>query len=240
MDPDTKKLLKELWKYNPIFPIPREDQKRYFDMAVEATERITPQIEDKTGVELGKVDVKRYSHYTKDKFNRAKESTKKLNLEKYEKIIFDSILALTVPLITLRDFLESNKYLAAYDNSNIYIPMNSATKYVLRMDVLENDLQGEMDQMITHELTHHLWEKTPGRIDQHKTPSIWLEGFAVYGEYSWFGEFNSGKEGNPSIERITKGYQRGLEIITNIVSEEGPEIALEIPRRWKEFERRGY
>jgi hypothetical protein len=133
---------------------------------------------------------------------------------------------------------EGSKCGAAYYRGAIYVSFGSNTPH-----------EDTIATTTVHELAHALWEKLEGipldlrwegrkprnaqEVDKYQ---LFVEGFATYAERIWFLDVYP-----VSLRRIVQSrqsrldsvYFRGCQRIEQLVQSHGPEILLEIPKRWR-------
>ncbi|MFB6246603.1 MAG: hypothetical protein ABEI74_03365 [Candidatus Pacearchaeota archaeon] len=100
------------------------------------------------------------------------------------------------------------------------------------------DLDENEDRTMMHELSHALWDSLKGESVREtiksKEGKEWSEGFAEYGAINHFYDFLlPGKY----INNHSKTIKNGVEKVRSTVEKHGQEAYLEIPNKWKEFEK---
>ena len=98
-----------------------------------------------------------------------------------------------------------------------------------------------------HELSHRLWETLDGKSleeswlasqSESEKFKLMVEGYATYADRVWFLELYpvSVKRAVPNVPWDKEGvYFRGMQRISQLVKQHGPQILLEIPKRWRSF-----
>jgi hypothetical protein len=95
----------------------------------------------------------------------------------------------------------------------------------------------KIDPIVIHELGHHLWENTPGRMGGGVgVGRFWSEGFAEFLRLNVFVDvaFES------NINLFSRGgvYLEGLERVAKLVlSHDNSRDFFDVPRKWPEFEK---
>lgn len=135
----------------------------------------------------------------------------------------------------------SRKYAACYFRRGIYVSFDSGVQH-----------DEEVAATVVHELSHALWETISAaslhahpfsnhRIRPNEQEKLKLlgEGFAVYCERVWFLDiypaYLRDSVQNRTLDPDTI-YARGLRQVNRLVEQHGPEILLEIPKRWRELD----
>ena len=131
---------------------------------------------------------------------------------------------------------EALKYPACYYRDVIYISFESGTAHEVAIATV-----------VVHELSHALWERIAGtclyeerqqlRDASAEKHRLFAEGFATYGELAWFLDFFPESMRCFARWRLdpTSVYGKGFCRVQQLVKEHGPNILLEIPKRWREL-----
>jgi hypothetical protein len=228
-------------KYNPFVPLSKRDKQGVLERYVEAKDRYLPLIEQRTGICLGDVQIISLREHVRKGVKKVLKKGLKETNKKFEKgvLLFSYIVAFPA-LELFRAYLDDLGGLASYNSStqSISVPFGFGTKIGLYHESASGIKSQRIDETVLHELTHHLWNRIPGRTEPRgETPQLWSEGFAVYGADTWFADFLPTGKNKRNIGSYPKPYQRGRKTIERLVQKHGEEILLEIPRRWREFEK---
>lgn len=182
-----------------------------------------PKIEEKTGVDLGDVKVKKYV----DKIDGIYYDRMQEEIEKHMKPNIDSPLGLNYlelllkktpndlwmidlsfriifPLVkSLLEFQNQMISGLTYENNSIYIPTGWSHRFVHYV------YKEKWDSVIVHELSHCLWDKISNSSSKDELVKMknkegkiftkWIEGFASYCEHDYF--FDLYKEKVKEIKR---------------------------------------
>ena len=133
---------------------------------------------------------------------------------------------------------KASKCSASYYRGVIYVSFGSNTPH-----------EDTIATTTVHELAHALWEKLEGipldlRWEGHKPRNaqevdkyqLFVEGFATYAERIWFLDVypvSTRRIVQSTQSRPDSVYFRGCQQIEQLVQNHGPEILLEIPKRWR-------
>ena len=179
-----------------------------------------PLIEERTGLDLGKIGVKESKRLLEDKL--------KYWLNDEEIHLWLRLMLLPFTMVLSNQKIKST-ILAIKFRNNIYIPEDNYS-----INILKDELSGkkqETDQIVVHELTHEVWFGLGGNKSDKE---MIQEGYALYGEMNWFEDFYpSGKhslQNLPPIEDLR--YKQEIE---QLVKLHGEQILFDIPRDWKEY-----
>jgi hypothetical protein len=216
-------------------PISWEKGQEILSDVERTVELYQPKIEERTGVSLGNIEVKDYGHVVTDHIKAARCKSKK-ELEDFP--ILNAIDGITSfgswPLLTLERLYKQNYVDMAYSDSKIYVNLGASRKWDLATRA-----NLHFDQQVVHELSHRLWECLGGTLDDlpicANQKTDFVEGFATYCDNIFFRDFYpSGFE----INTDKKGkYFRGYRKVLMLAEEHGEGILLQVPSRWKEFDR---
>jgi len=193
-------------------------------------------IEERTGIDLGEVPVISMREGIREsRRDLLEEFLREGKLDKGFGYHFFNVFSFS--LIELQRMWSEEFSFAAYDSGSkkFLTPFGLRTKSMLRKGSFYEEDQ-HTDEIILHELTHHLWNQIPNRREFGKTPEIWVEGFAAYGHLNWFSDFLPAGEHKYSGE-YAKIHKLGAKLIKGVVKIHGEEVLLEIPRRWPEFDK---
>ena len=224
------------------FPLTRKERERYLGLVRERVSYYSPLIEQKTGADLGDVEVKEYRYVIGDicRENKRKLLTelKELHngkLGKFDELSIEMMYLTIRPIgelfrMTAEEFISMKVY-----NSSIYVGFGMLSK-IEALNCLQKGESPYLDHVLIHELSHVLWDRlSDNMLHRNNFSAVWNEGFATYCERKHFREFY------PSESKIGeypgKIYEIGEQRIRAVVERHGIEALLEIPNRWEEFER---
>jgi hypothetical protein len=194
-----------------------------------------PKIEKRTGVSLGKIDVWDYrqldQHFVSD-----------LKRGKYPWLV--GFVRATALRSRLRKVSEHLKATHANRARNCCASYYKSAIYVSFSVDIRRHVEG-IALTAVHELSHALWEKHEGiplhekrsgtMADQEKFRLL-VEGFATYAERIWFVDLypQCVKETMPYVQYDKASIHfRGLQRVQELVNQSGPQVLLEIPKRWR-------
>ncbi|MEK6912923.1 MAG: hypothetical protein AABX26_03130 [Nanoarchaeota archaeon] len=170
-------------------------------------DRYIPLMERRTGLNLGQIEIK----------SLIEENCK------------DDLLGRTMEIKAL-------KRMGVVKPTVLYNPVEETIQVpTFLWNELDKSNNQEADEIMIHELTHHVWTKTPNRIPLQSVPSVVGEGFAVYGEQHWFADFLPAKRNLTPKSNYHPDYIVGEEWVRKLVEEYGDQILLKIPARYGEF-----
>lgn len=196
-----------------------------------AVDYYQPKIEERTSVQLGRIDVWHYSLLNQHRVDNLKKSLgflrsffRRKRIREYSR--------------SGKEMDENNarEYMAAYHRNAIYVSFSTGSGH-----------EDWVAELVVHELAHALFEKLGGptyseryRLSKEEEKHLRLinEGYATFAQNVWFRDLY------PLHARINVGYAtgvresvyaRGFERIKQVVKEHGTEVLLEIPGRWREF-----
>ena len=93
----------------------------------------------------------------------------------------------------------------------------------------------ETADTVIHELTHLFWEKIedskPHKLGNDER--VVGEGFAVYGQFNYFGYINPIQSNENDLCGV---YKEGYNRVKRIINYHGEDSYLQIPKRWVEME----
>jgi hypothetical protein len=202
-----------------------------------AVSEYKPKIEQRTGVEIGDIEIKDFGELDRDRMQE---------LEQARQPFLRRLLRRSAIKAWLKEYREAfaathseraNSCVACYRNNCIYVSFAPGVEY------------HEFGIVFTtiHELTHALWERIEGkplhsRRDVSNTEQdkfcLLVEGYSTYAENSWFLDmYPQSVKRDRWRARPTPGslHERGMLRVTELVKHHGSQILLEIPRRWREF-----
>ena len=214
------------------FPLSKKEKKDILSTFEEKVEKYSPLIEKRTGIEMGKVEVKPFNQLTDEIIDKVSSEKDYCTPGWFSKnIIVKPIFNLV--RMTAEEIV-MGKY-GDYDTPSIYVPLG----YSMKMELFGNYMakKGQkIDEIVVHELTHHLWRQINPKDKgiTGKNSSLWNEGFATYGATRWFKEFYPSS--NLETNQPSK-YLKGRNKIEKLVEEKGESALLEIPNKWKEFDK---
>jgi Clp amino terminal domain, pathogenicity island component len=221
-------------------PPPVTDAERAFFLALykSAVTFYKPRIEAKTGVELGKIAVWDHSCLAEHVLanRRARISSRKTGF--IERLFLrDRVRHLAE---TIQPFYEQRaaECVAAYYRGAIYVSFVGETAH-----------EHLIASTTVHEISHALWERIAeeefegtrakariaGTVEEQKC-SLFVEGFASYAELIRFLDVYP-----PQIRDLIQQYRhlpesphaRGLRHVKRLIKEFGPDLFLEIPKKWR-------
>ena len=178
-----------------------------------------PKIEEKTGVNLGDVQVKDakkcLEDLAKDEGKFLRITTKMLSLFLY--MIDKSLL---------------HNIMMVYEH-NIYLPFDEKNTYHL-------DFCAELH--VIHELSHVLWNCKKKRDAGTNQELVWSEGFADYCERDYFSDLCLPREKflctiRENLCYEIEGIENGYEKTKRLIERYGEKILLDIPQKWEEFDK---
>jgi hypothetical protein len=113
-------------------------------------------------------------------------------------------------------------------------------KLFLMMDILLGEqimhLEIKKDGVMVHELFHVLWNKINNKDEsKERNYSFWSEGFAEYGQFNYFYDFIL--SGSTMMSGSGKKYIKGKKLIEKVINKYSEEVFLQIPLKWKEFDK---
>jgi hypothetical protein len=204
-------------------PIPKNAREEYLSSVRSAVQRYKPQIEEKTGIDLGEICVKEYKHLPRDIFSEL--YTPRTNPIK--RLLFYGLRG----LVNAKTWYHEQKEPMLYHNSTIYVGFGNATRTDMQTSV--GGIDSLIDQKIVHELLHALWDKLGGekQSELHKDGINFLEGFTTYGDRYWLLDFYP--EGYQLTDRGVGKYKVGVMKVKDLINQRGEGIFLRIPSEWK-------
>lgn len=223
-----------------------KDKEAYLDRVREAVDHYSPMIESRTGISLGDINVKDMREYKEKIRTNARDlASSRGSLSTLTNYVIPSIGAgLIYPFLSASALMKT-------DTPNIYVAANFWASL--------NQLSGVgPDQPVVHELTHVLWDTLGGynssniqsdMVCVYKKRNIkaqitllkkmirlgeWNEGFATYGDGTWFADFYP-----TGIKTTTLSgrYKRGQKLVKHLVERHGEQVLFQIPLKWEEFDR---
>lgn len=207
----------------------------YMKLAQEKVELYVPKIEERVGIELGDVNVRGTLHSI---VPLANHGISLLIHEVPSSAVLMPVLAqLIYTLTAYRGFFPG-------EDPAFYVPPNHTIYLNMRKKVIESIIMEEnsLDELIVHELGHHLWFKLGGYhnyLSHEKEPreKLMIEGFATYCEYIWFSDFYPDKRKRPLNSFGNPNYHAGALRMVRFVQEQGDDVLLRVPREWRELGR---
>jgi hypothetical protein len=220
-------------------PMPKRIRQQYFDEAQRKLDFYQPKIEERTGVSLGKIEIR-------DRKDLCKDAIRDHVIEAVftegplispippEIAILAPYELIINPIAKILSGLSGLTTLMNYNNHGIYINFNLGRK----IDLFWFNKRQIEDVGIVHELCHELWkrlEKQPYKSQEGSMTEyrIWNEGFATYCSEVAFKDFYP--EGTRRIETYPRIYTEGLARIIQLVNQHGNQILKDIPKDWREF-----
>ena len=221
-------------------PMPKRIRQQYFDEAQRKLDFYQPKIEERTGVSLGKIEIR-------DRKDLCKDAIRDHVIEAVftegplispippEIAILAPYELIINPIAKILSGLSGLTTLMNYNNHGIYINFNLGRK----IDLFWFNKRQIEDVGIVHELCHELWkrlEKQPYKSQEGSMTEyrIWNEGFATYcSEVAFRQIYPRGISYNPSYEGI---YLKGLNLVRDLVAKQGPEVLMKIPTNWKSLQ----
>jgi hypothetical protein len=228
--------------YSPIFPTSRKKRKAFLERVRGKVEYYRPKIEQRSGVGLGKVEVKDNRHWLSDvtigyaydsainyAWEHGRIPTEKDFQESFVAAsIHEAILFCPIGLFNVMRGADFRQH-----NGVIYVPFNYMNRF-LDMDFRKRIRF--LDYGVVHELSHVLWERISGEKDGYWPESEgrkWFEGFATYCADNFFADFYP--DGAEKMTNLPSDYTAGKQRIEKLIAEHGNNALLELPCRWREF-----
>jgi tetratricopeptide (TPR) repeat protein len=196
-----------------------------------------PRIEQRTGVQLGTISVRDFEELDVDFLSNVKSRRRTSLARLFPRAVREwSLRQLQNHLASTRAG-RGRACSACYYGNGIYVSF-SHHLCPPREYITSN---------VVHELSHALWERVEGVPLSHRRAwtrrkrqkvQLLSEGFATYAERVYFLDVYP-----PCVRTILrqtppeKGsiYDRGLRRVEELVQQHGPEIFLEIPKRWRDL-----
>ncbi|MEI7719140.1 MAG: hypothetical protein WCI72_04685 [archaeon] len=232
-----------------FLPMSEKQKNAYIEWIEERRDFYQPRIEEKTGVQLGKVYVLPNMIWAYQEIDRMYSRLCTFPLEDYSQKKISrfekEVLSWGLPVVALppvaligsalvgySKFSDNTMSLAAGEDC-IRVPFGFSTRMNLwRKNIGTKD---SLDEAVVHELSHilsfRLEEKNkPAHICPHELS----EGFATYCHEEYFADIYP--EGYVVDKELVGGvYKSGKEKIEQLVAKHGEEILLQIPTKWPEL-----
>lgn len=211
-----------------MLPSPGAQKELYLELTSSKIRRYAILMGEKTGTTLDDVRVRKFQHIMDDLVDLV--SPKTTNRSSFFPTLDTTILTLAkVPLELYRMAREDLSYFSYMpDNGTIYTSFGFSTK------IRQMEFGDSIDQMLIHELCHHLWGKLGGKYSNEKTYRYWAEGFATYGEIFFFADLYS--KDYAMLPPPNEFYRRGMDSIAAVIQCHGDEAFLRVPKEWKTFQ----
>ena len=193
-----------------------------------------PRIEKRTGVQLGKISVWDLRELDQHKLRDLEWRTSPWIIGFLRRLVFKSRIQ------QYAEYLKSTAEERGHSCSALYYKNAIYVSFSIDPHFHEDHLA----LTAVHELSHALWERIEGRPLHEKwsgTAADWDkykllgEGFATYAEQVWFLDiYPPGVKKNIPYLYFNKGgiHYRGFQRVQELIKEHGPELFLEIPKRW--------
>jgi hypothetical protein len=224
-----------------LFPTTRRFREAELNKVRALVSYYQPLIEERTNVNLGNIGVSDKSELSEDiirtitlrDFSKQEILTQKLSIP--PQITYLPKYLGLCSITPIANWVLNRKAYMAYRDSTLYVDVKSKLRDYLQ----DTSIAYEDDQPVIHELSHALWEKlNPNfREDEEKNFQrlvVWNEGFATYCAFRYFADVLPKKLKFTEL-RVGTVYYEGFKKIENVLKREGPEIFLEIPKRWREL-----
>jgi len=199
-----------------------------------------PQIEKRTGVSLGNIDVWDYSRLPQHKMEETRRRSSPWRMGIVQWLRFRWRLRTRRQAFASAYADSARQCAAVYFNGAIYVSFSSGTAHEYGIAVTA-----------VHELAHALWERLEevplyvnygggGRLTapEQEKYRLLVEGYAAYAERVWFSDFYpaAARRELPHfpLDHASLHY-KGLQRVRELVKEHGPAILLEIPKGWRTF-----
>lgn len=232
-------------------PMTEKEKQAYLARAEDKVKLYQPKIEEKTGVELGKVYVLPYMLDIYQKIYQSYNfvcnelrTERKKDISKIEEFFRDAIDFTAIA--SLMAYKGTSKIIGGYFRQQhtamaaredcLLVPFGFVTK--IGLDLERNNIANYFDTTIVHELSHILWNKIENQGSNRRLVDYREigEGFATYCETTYFAELYPKGQDN-QIATLPKLYMDGKKKIEQLVANYGEKILLEIPNRWPELMR---
>lgn len=235
---------KFLEKFFRLFlPTSQTERDEFMDRTRERVSYYQPRIERKTGIKLGKIKVKDnkewlsdvlYTNAHRNAFERAWRNGR-VPTESDFTIAYTTasiVEAIAIIPVFIFDAL-SGAYFRYFDNT-LYTPF----RYMNRVNEFADpgERQRHLDYCVVHELSHSLWNKLGPESPRSTKPlegRLLFEGFATYCTDVHFADLYP--QGVDIGLKPPKLYRDGRDKVEELVRKYGEGILLEIPKRWREF-----
>lgn len=234
-----------------------EKQKQAYLTRIEDKVRIyQPKIEQKTGINLGKIHVlPNMLHCYQHIYNAYYKLANAQDFPEYFKIPFKTeaqqesvvqlakVLAIPLTLIFMpviaagAKFMDHVAYLAAKDDC-VLVPLGIQTRQELSYEKFGKNIH--LDEKVVHELSHILWNRIEdssgyAQRDFSLISDTWAEGFATYCHEEYFSDLYP--RGYSVDKELVAGiYKKGKDRVQQVVNRYGIKALGVIPTQWQEFE----
>lgn len=227
---NTYTVMKEIGKSaRACIPFMPWTKKRIIRKVQEEADTLLPIISERTGIPLPPVTVKPLSQRLSDiRYYKNKQNP--------GSIPFNLGLCIAKPLTMIMEELTAMSYEPASKVGvpTVYTSFGLFHKYEGRISNLNI-----RRRCLAHELSHHLWFTLAGEQGikdlnrEFLNARNWIEGFATYCEDELFYSLHN----NPRTKehKPDSVYFQGKDLIQRVLKEEGQDILLQLPTRWKEF-----
>ena len=178
-----------LFKY-ALIPLTKKDKERILETYRRAKDKYLLLIEQRTGIDLGDVKVEWIGNSVRREFKHFLNEALKKEKNKVQRIALRIGAFGFYPIMELLRMYKEDSEEASYNTrtQTIDVLFGFNSKIHLLRETTYGFSQ-TIDENTVHELTHHLWNRIPGRVPSEETPILWKEGFAIYGEHNWFSDF---------------------------------------------------
>lgn len=235
--------------FGALLPAPRKKREKFLEKVREKVDYYKPKIEAKCNISLRNVKVKDNEEWLDDHFSFERDNRRAIEIawkngrvptqRDFRSICMASSLArtiVTIPLLIYNTFLDPD---FRYGNDTIYVPFYYGNRL---MDVDFERKAKNLDRKVVHELSHCLWDNIVGNKEDYsvgireiRTYREWSEGFATYCESTYFSDIYP--DSTEELHISSKVYRNGKRRIEELVKKHGEGILLEVPKRWKEFDK---
>ena len=228
-------------------PTSKKTKEKFLEMVRDKVNYYQPMIENRCGVNLGKINVRDNKGWASDIFYKEAPLEALENAWKQGKTPTELDYTLSFIGASFSEFISfipvkiydafSLAQLRHYDHT-IYVPFNYMNKFV---DLDFKDRIKRLDYSVVHELSHSLWDRLSSRKlfgEDNKTQkksNIWNEGFATYCAHDFFVDFYPKNYERP--EDLLKVYAEGKKKVEKVIENHGKWALFDIPKKWKEFEK---
>jgi len=209
-------------------------RRQYLNQCVDRVGHYAALMQSRTGVDLSGVDVRDMRMLP---FTAVKHMLYEIGAERHSEgrsmgPIVTCGYAAVGAILSLRGFFGNADTIAGHVCSTILF--NTSKK--MRGKIIEAPLT--LDRTVVHELGHELWNSLGG-VGERTEPrmSMMVEGFASYCDTVWFSDLYPGKIPKDYTDHMgDPDYVAGGIRMGSFVDKFGPEIMLEVPKRWRELD----